>query len=89
VPACSRPPSSRKIRWDKVVDHSLLINYLGDPRHDLNHRSPEGALTHTGTTAVPCMGQEVGSLKAVQSSVNTPFISPVLSTESRVWRAKG
>lgn len=75
VPACSRPPLCRKIWCDKVVGYSLLIHYLGDLRCNINQSSPEGALTHTGTMAVPYMGQGVGSLQTVQSFVIVPSIS--------------
>lgn len=86
---CSQPPPSKKIRCDKAVGHSLLIHYLGDLRQNINQSSPEGPLPYGGTTAVPCVGQEVGSLKAVQGFGIMPFISQGLSPESRVWTAEG
>lgn len=89
VPACSQPPPFRKIRCGKVVDHSLLIHNLGDLRHNINQSSPEGPPTYAGAASVPCMGQDVESLKAVQRFVTVPSISHRLSPESRVWAVKG
>lgn len=63
----ARIPTSTKIRCDKVVGHILLIHYLRDLKHDINQSSPERPLTYSGTEAVPCVGQDIGSSVIVPS----------------------